>query len=164
MDLSFAGVKQLTIIINNKPIMNSEDNSHIFILRRAPGNLHYNFSQDIHFFNIQKLSSPIEENSINTNCSLNHKSMNDEDYYECPTLPQGFVFQILIFSTYGDPYYVGLNGIQAYDEKGKKIHLNLNSKYNFFVSIPAYLLIIIICFKAKVKENYMDFLLPWPSN
>ena len=48
--------------------------------------------------------------------------------YEAPLMPQGFVYQIVIFSTWGDPYYVGLNGIEMYDAQGHKIELNKDSK------------------------------------
>lgn len=52
---------------------------------------------------------------------------NDENY-EAPDMPQGFVFQLLILSTWGDMYYAGLNGLEIYDEEGKKIILSESSK------------------------------------
>lgn len=49
--------------------------------------------------------------------------------YETLPMPSGFNFTIQIHSTWGDPYYVGLNGIQIYDEHGNKIQIHPNSKY-----------------------------------
>lgn len=49
--------------------------------------------------------------------------------YEAPSMPQGFVYQIIIFSTWGDSYYVGLNGIQIYDNYGNEIMLTTDSMF-----------------------------------
>lgn len=47
--------------------------------------------------------------------------------YEAPWMPQGYVYQILIFSTWGDAYYVGLNRIHLFDAKGDRIKLTKKS-------------------------------------
>lgn len=55
--------------------------------------------------------------------------MEGDEEYESPVMPQGFVFQLLILSTWGDPYYVGLNGLELYNQDGDKIRLTENSEY-----------------------------------
>jgi hypothetical protein len=55
--------------------------------------------------------------------------MLEDEEYESPVMPQGFVFQLLILSTWGDPYYVGLNGLELYNQDGDKIRLTENSEY-----------------------------------
>jgi hypothetical protein len=52
-----------------------------------------------------------------------------DEEYESPVMPQGFVFQLLILSTWGDPYYVGLNGLELYNQDGDEIRLTENSEY-----------------------------------
>ena len=37
------------------------------------------------------------------------------------------VFQFQLFSTWGDPYYVGLNGLEFYDENGYRLRLAENN-------------------------------------
>lgn len=58
--------------------------------------------------------------------------------YEAPSMPQGFVYQIIIFSTWGDSYYVGLNGIQIYDNYGNEIMLTTDSTSNYYPLLVYY--------------------------
>lgn len=37
------------------------------------------------------------------------------------------VFQFQLFSSWGDPYYIGLNGLEFYDENGYQIRLTENN-------------------------------------
>lgn len=40
-----------------------------------------------------------------------------------PVLPTGYVLEVLIESTWGDGHYVGLNGIEIYDQRGKRVRV-----------------------------------------
>ena len=41
------------------------------------------------------------------------------------------VFQFQLFGSWGDPYYLGLNGLQFFDEQGTLIELSQKSILSF---------------------------------
>ncbi|KAK5601205.1 hypothetical protein CRENBAI_002762 [Crenichthys baileyi] len=47
--------------------------------------------------------------------------------YEAPIMPCGFIFQLQLLTTWGDPYYIGLNGLEFYNQNHQKIHLTDNN-------------------------------------
>jgi hypothetical protein len=55
-------------------------------------------------------------------------SMMCNQEYECPYLPMGFVVKINLYSNYGDFHYLGLNGIEIYDQTGACLTDLKNSK------------------------------------
>ncbi|XP_036144382.1 katanin-interacting protein isoform X2 [Monomorium pharaonis] len=123
LELSYCGVKQMLIKIDGKQLY--DENSDGFLLRRAPGSCHYDFVQEICFVNppTRQHFSGLISDSVE---SLEEQESFDSNY-EAPSMPRGFVYQIIIFSTWGDSYYVGLNGIQMYDNYGNEIELTTDN-------------------------------------
>ena len=55
---------------------------------------------------------------------MDYKMQKNIYYCDCPEIPTGFVVQFCIFSTWGDRYYCGLDGLELYDCLGNKIYLD----------------------------------------
>ncbi|XP_011057054.1 PREDICTED: uncharacterized protein KIAA0556-like isoform X3 [Acromyrmex echinatior] len=144
LELSYCGVKQLLIKLDGRQLYD-ENYSDGFLLRRAPGSCHYDFVQEISFLNppnreqsSNQIIDPITKSlegicHSETACKAEFESFDSN--YEAPSMPRGFVYQIIIFSTWGDSYYVGLNGIQLYDNYGKEIKLTADNVAAFPESV-----------------------------
>ncbi|KAJ8916124.1 hypothetical protein NQ315_004491 [Exocentrus adspersus] len=50
LELSYTGVQTMKILLDGKPVINPVSKDEVFVIRRAPGNEHYDFVQDIRFF------------------------------------------------------------------------------------------------------------------
>uniref|UniRef100_A0A3B3SB00 KATNIP domain-containing protein n=1 Tax=Paramormyrops kingsleyae TaxID=1676925 RepID=A0A3B3SB00_9TELE len=100
---TYRGVKVIHVSTDDTTISPPEG----FLIRKGPGNCHFDFAQEILFIDHLK-----EEQA----------SMD----YEAPLMPCGVIFQLQLLTTWGDPYYIGLNGLEMYDQNDECIPLTDN--------------------------------------
>ncbi|KAM4697791.1 katanin-interacting protein [Rhinophrynus dorsalis] len=101
-----------------------------FLIRKGPGNCHFDFAQEILFVDyVQQLQGG--KQSSNYSKCMEFATMD----YEAPLMPCGFIFQFQLITSWGDPYYIGLNGLEMYNQHGEKIHLTENNIAAFPESI-----------------------------
>lgn len=121
---SFRGVKQITVALDGKLISPKQTG---FVLRKAPGSAFFDFDQIIRFHSggdgdkrtqtyTEKVAYPLQ--------SKTYKTPTVKQDYEPPLYPQGFLLKFVFWTTWGDPYYLGLNGIELYDFHGKRVSAN----------------------------------------
>ncbi|KAL8620866.1 hypothetical protein ACOMHN_047037 [Nucella lapillus] len=98
---TYRGARIMHVLVNNRVISPAEG----FLVRKGPGNCHFDFAQEINF-------------TPSNSGATAQGSTNGADTVQ---MPCGFIYQLQLFSTWGDPYYVGLNGIEFYDADFNKI-------------------------------------------
>nr|XP_012806575.2 katanin-interacting protein isoform X3 [Jaculus jaculus] len=106
-----------------------------FLIRKGPGNCHFDFAQEILFVDYLQSRLPLAPapaRRLDAKC-LERASMD----YEAPVMPCGFVFQFQLLTSWGDPYYLGLTGLELYDEHGERIPLSENNIAAFPDSVNA---------------------------
>ncbi|XP_077358745.1 katanin-interacting protein isoform X2 [Festucalex cinctus] len=120
---SYRGVKVLHVIMDDLAISPLEG----FLIRKGPGNCHFDFAQEILF--VDYLQTPTDNKSANEypNKRSAKKAEQASMDYEAPIMPCGFIFQLQLLTTWGDPYYIGLNGLEFYSQNHEKISLRENN-------------------------------------
>jgi hypothetical protein len=100
----YIGVKRMKIHVGELLVSPPDG----FLLRRGPGNDHYDYGQVLDF-----ILHPLDDQTLENDVSN--------------SLPTGFVYQIQLLSTWSDPYYIGLTGLQMTDANHHIIPLTPNN-------------------------------------
>ncbi|XP_078793926.1 katanin-interacting protein isoform X4 [Oryzias latipes] len=119
---SYRGVKVVHLFLDDVAISPVEG----FLIRKGPGNCHFDFAQEILFINFLQTPTDNKKNKESHRVSSKKQELASMDY-EAPIMPCGFIFQLQLLTTWGDPYYIGLNGLEFYDQNHEKINLSENN-------------------------------------
>ncbi|XP_037766831.1 katanin-interacting protein isoform X8 [Chelonia mydas] len=116
---TYRGAKVVHVSLDGHCISPTEG----FLIRKGPGNCHFDFAQEILFVDYLKPQQIIRPYGRINARGMEQASMD----YEAPLMPCGFIFQFQLLTSWGDPYYIGLNGLELYNEHGEKILLTENN-------------------------------------
>ncbi|XP_075574514.1 katanin-interacting protein isoform X2 [Pelecanus crispus] len=116
---TFRGAKVVHVLLDGHSISPPEG----FLIRKGPGNCHFDFAQEILFLDYLQ---PQMINKVQRRTGSKRMEQASMDY-EAPLMPCGFVFQFQLLTSWGDPYYIGLNGLELFNEHGDQILLTENN-------------------------------------
>ncbi|NXW55558.1 K0556 protein, partial [Eurystomus gularis] len=116
---TYRGAKVVHVLLDGRSISPPEG----FLIRKGPGNCHFDFAQEIIFLDYLQ---PQLMNKAQRRTGSKRTEQASMDY-EAPLMPCGFVFQFQLLTSWGDPYYIGLNGLELFNEHGDPIFLTENN-------------------------------------
>ncbi|XP_075623883.1 katanin-interacting protein isoform X2 [Balearica regulorum gibbericeps] len=116
---TYRGAKVVHVFLDGHSISPPEG----FLIRKGPGNCHFDFAQEILFLDYLQ---PQLINKVQRRTGSKRMEQASMDY-EAPLMPCGFVFQFQLLTSWGDPYYIGLNGLELFNEHGDQILLTENN-------------------------------------
>ncbi|KAM7038775.1 katanin-interacting protein isoform 4-T5 [Acridotheres tristis] len=116
---TYRGAKVVHVVLDGHSISPLEG----FLIRKGPGNCHFDFAQEILFLDHLQPQPALKVHKRPAPRTLEQASMD----YEAPLMPCGFIFQFQLLTSWGDPYYIGLNGLELFNEHGEQILLTENN-------------------------------------
>ncbi|NXD25790.1 K0556 protein, partial [Spelaeornis formosus] len=116
---TYRGAKVVHVMLDGHSISPQEG----FLIRKGPGNCHFDFAQEILFLDYLQPQPNPKVHRRAASRTLEQASMD----YEAPLMPCGFIFQFQLLTSWGDPYYIGLNGLELFNEHGEQISLTENN-------------------------------------
>nr|XP_033818907.1 protein KIAA0556 homolog isoform X2 [Geotrypetes seraphini] len=140
---TYRGAKVVHVSLDGHCISPSEG----FLIRKGPGVCHFDFAQEILF--VDYLQPQQMKQYLRTDLTCIGPSMD----YEAPLMPCGFIFQFQLLTSWGDPYYIGLNGLEFYDEHGEKNILTENHIAAFPDSVN---ILDGVCGDVRTPEKLID--------
>lgn len=143
LDDTARGFGSVQISLDGQPLQQSA-----VVLRPAPGSVWFDFGQSVFF---QNTSSGValrcgyldaygaEQHAMAASMTRGglprYITPSVRQDYEPPLLPGGCIFRFVFRSTWGDPYYLGLDGLALYDAEGRVIRLHPSQIYALPMSI-----------------------------
>ncbi|NWV08359.1 K0556 protein, partial [Ptilonorhynchus violaceus] len=116
---TYRGAKVVHVVLDGHSISPPEG----FLIRKGPGNCHFDFAQEILFLDYLQPQPTPKVHRRTASKRVEQASMD----YEAPLMPCGFIFQFQLLTSWGDPYYIGLNGLELFNEHGDQILLTENN-------------------------------------
>ncbi|KAG7312080.1 hypothetical protein JYU34_001532 [Plutella xylostella] len=115
MELSYLGARHVSLALDEESLTRRP-----VLLRRAPGDSCYDHVQCVELCSVDdRLEDVTDPDTTSMDRLVYGAGLLDA--------PTGFVLQLSIFSTWGDPYYVGLTGVELYAPSGRVIALSASN-------------------------------------